>query len=126
MVIVNFSHPLTPAQLDDVARLTGTAAGRVVDVRTQFDHGRPFADQAREVVDAAGLTPHEWQTAPLLVNPPSLAPIAVAVTAELHGRAGYFPPVLRLRPVAGAVPPRFEVAEVLDLQALRDAARGRR
>lgn len=126
MVIVNFSHPLTPAQLAEAAAVTGTAAERVVDVRTQFDHRRPFADQARDLVDAAELTAVEWQTIPLAVNPPSLAPIAMAVLAELHGRAGYFPPVLRLRPVAGAVPPRFEVAEVLDLQSIRDAARGRR
>jgi hypothetical protein len=39
---------------------------------------------------------------------------------------GYFPACLRLRPVAGARPPRYEVAELLDLQAMRDAARGKR
>jgi hypothetical protein len=31
-----------------------------------------------------------------------------------------------LRPVEGALPPRYEVAEVLNLQALRAAARKRR
>jgi hypothetical protein len=46
--------------------------------------------------------------------------------AELHGRMGYFPPILRLRPVEGAIPPRFEVAEIINLQALRDAARKER
>ena len=46
--------------------------------------------------------------------------------AELHGRCGYFPAQLRLRPVPGSLPPRFEIAEVLNLQALRDAARERR
>jgi len=39
---------------------------------------------------------------------------------------GYFPPVLRLRPVKDALPPRFEPAEILNLQALRDQARSRR
>jgi hypothetical protein len=34
--------------------------------------------------------------------------------------------VLRLRPVADAVPPQFEVAEIINLQAVRDRARGRR
>ncbi|MGQ9555185.1 MAG: hypothetical protein ACUVWR_13880 [Anaerolineae bacterium] len=33
---------------------------------------------------------------------------------------------LRLRPVAGSVPTRYEVAEVLDLQGLREGARCRR
>jgi len=36
---------------------------------------------------------------------------------------GYFPTVLRLRPVEGAVPPRFEVVEILNLQQVRDQAR---
>jgi hypothetical protein len=46
--------------------------------------------------------------------------------AELHGQMGYFPSCLRMRPVANARPPRYEVAEVLDLQAVRDAARAKR
>jgi len=33
---------------------------------------------------------------------------------------------VRTRPVAGSLPRRFEVAEILDLQAIRDAARHRR
>jgi len=46
--------------------------------------------------------------------------------AEVHGRTGYFPTIIRLRPVAGVTPPQFEVAELLNLQAVRDAARVRR
>lgn len=38
----------------------------------------------------------------------------------------YFPACIRMRPVAGARPPRYEVAEVLDLQTVRDRARQRR
>ena len=36
---------------------------------------------------------------------------------------GYFPHVARTRPVAGAIPRRYEMAEILDLQALRAAGR---
>src|SRR5262249_13157074 len=95
-------------------------------VPCQFDHGRPFAEQVRALLDGVGLSADEWQTTPLLVNLPSLAAIAAVVLAEVHGRAGYWPPVLRLRPVAGAGPPRVEVAEVIDLQGVRDEARARR
>jgi hypothetical protein len=59
----------------------------------------------------------------LLVNPPSLNFIAVALLAELHGRMGDFPPCLRMRPVAGTIPPRYEVAEILDLQTFRERER---
>jgi hypothetical protein len=62
----------------------------------------------------------------LLINSPSLNFVAVVLLAELHGRCGYFPAHLRLRPVQGSLPPQYEVAEVLDLQALRDAARQKR
>ncbi len=53
---------------------------------------------------------------------------SVTLLAELHGRMGYFPPCIRMRPVVGPdgqriVPPRFEVAEILNLQAIRDEAR---
>jgi hypothetical protein len=78
------------------------------------------------MADQVGLSPAEWQMLPILVNPPSLNFIAVALLAELHGRCGYFPTHLRLRPVQGSMPPQYEVAEVLDLQATRDAARRRR
>ena len=63
---------------------------------------------------------------PLLVNLPALNFSAAALLAELHGRCGYFPPCVRLRPIAGSVPPQYEVAEVLDLQVLREEARKRR
>jgi hypothetical protein len=52
--------------------------------------------------------------------------IAVTLLAELHGRMGYFPAMLRLRPVTGSTPPRFEVAEIINLQTVRDRARSRR
>src|SRR5690606_16910307 len=102
------------------------AVVRVIDVKTQFEHARPFAEQARTLVEAVGLSAQDWQTAPLLVNLPSLNVIAALVLAELHGRCGYFPPVLRLKPVPDVVPPQFQVAEIVNLQAIREAARAMR
>jgi hypothetical protein len=73
-----------------------------------------------------GVNGEEWQTLPFLVNPPSFAAITAALVAEIHGRCGYFPSLIRLRPVVGATPPRFEFAEIINLQAIRDTARSRR
>ena len=87
---------------------------------------QPLAPQVVEMVDACGLSPAEWQTLPLLVNPPALNFSAVALLAELHGRLGYFPAIVRTRPIEGSLPPRYEVAEIVNLQALRDAARQKR
>jgi hypothetical protein len=126
MILLNFSHPLTPDHRTQVAALTGRAVERVADVTVNFEESAPFVAQVVALVDGIGLSPVEWQTAPILVNPPALNVIAVTLLAELHGRMGYFPPVLRLRPAPGALPPRFEVAEIINLQAVREAARASR
>ena len=126
MILLNFSHPLTPEQLRQIATLTGRQVERAIEVHSQIDPQEPLAAQVTALADQAGLSPTEWQTLPLLVNPPSLNFIAIVLLAELHGRCGYFPAHLRLRPVQGSLPPQYEVAEVLDLQALRDTARRKR
>jgi len=123
MILLNFAHPLTTAQRADAERYSGQALERVIEVKTQLDHEQPFVAQVRQVVETVGLTPEEWQTLPLVVNLPSLNVIAALVIAELHGRCGYFPAVLRLKPVPHATPPQFAVAELVNLQAVRDTAR---
>jgi len=126
MLLLNFSHPLTPEQLQRIEGLIGQQVERVLDIPTQFDHDQPFVEQMADLVGGIGLSSVEWQTTPLIVNPPGFAPAAVALLAEIHGRIGHFPAVLRLRPVTESVPLRYEVAEVIDLQVVRDEARRRR
>lgn len=126
MILLNFSHPLTADHLAQIEALAGQAVERVVTLPVQFDVEQPFAAQVVALVDGLGLMPQEWQTLPLLINPPSLNAIAVTLLAELHGRMGYFPAVIRLRQAAGAMPPRFEVAEIIDLQIVRNKARRER
>jgi len=126
MILLNFSHPLTVEHRAQLEALTGQPVAEVREIPTQLDLATSFGPQAAALADAAGLTPTQWQTEPLLLVLPALNYAAAALLAELHGRMGYFPPVVRLRPVAGALPPRYEVAEVLDLQTQRAEARQRR
>jgi hypothetical protein len=123
IIIVNFSHPLTSVQVIHIEQLVARKVERTLDIKPHFEHAIPFIEQAHTLVNAAGLSSVEWQTAPLLLNLPSLNIIAALVLSEVHGRMGYFPMILRLRPVADTVPPQFEVAELLNLQAVRDTAR---
>lgn len=123
MLLLNFSHPLTPTQQAQIETLTGEAVAEVRDIPAQFDNEQSFAEQVRKLVDSAGLSPSEWQTRPILINPPAYNFAAVTLVAELHGRMGYFPAIVRVRPQPGIMPPRYEVAEILSLQAVRDAAR---
>ncbi len=124
-LILNFGHPMTEAQQAEVASLLGHAP-RVQDVRLHIERQRPLADIVREIVDSIGLSSEAWQTHPIFINPPGLAPLALTLIAELHGRCGYFLPILHIRPVEGALPPRYEVAELVNLNTLREEARTRR
>ncbi len=126
MLLLNFSHPLTAEQTAQIEALAGQPISQVIAAPAQFDPQQPFSPQMAALLARIPLTPEAWQRDPILIVPPALNFIAVLLIAELHGRMGYFPPVARLRPVAGALPPRFEVAEVLNLQAVRDAARQQR
>ena len=112
--------------MKEIEAITGQAVAEVRGEMAQFDHESPFGEQVRALADRVGLSPEEWQTTPLLVVSPSLNFIAVTLLAELHGRMGYFPAMVRLRPVLDSNPTRYEVAEVINLQALRDGARERR
>ncbi|WP_457638380.1 CRISPR-associated protein Csx15 [Oceanithermus sp.] len=128
MLVLNFAHPLSTDQLRRITELAGLEIERVIEITSQVDVQKPLAPQVRSMVDSLGFTSKEWQTLPLLINLPSLNYSAAAMLAELHGRMGYFPPCIRLRPVLDdrgqrVVPPRFEVAEILNLQAIRDEAR---
>ena len=126
IVIVNFAHPLTAAHCAQITAQTGMALARVIDIPVQVDVARPFALQAAALVDAVGLSAAAWQTLPLIINPPGLAPLTAVLLAELHGRLGYFPTILRIRPVNDAIPAQYEVAELLNLQAIREQARQQR
>ncbi|MEA3342299.1 MAG: CRISPR-associated protein Csx15, partial [Chloroflexota bacterium] len=83
MILLNFSHPLTLNQLAQIGTLTGQAIDLVVEMPAQFDPAQPFGPQVVALVDDCDLTPAEWQTAPIVVAPPALNFIAVALLVEL-------------------------------------------
>jgi hypothetical protein len=123
MILLNFSHPFTSEQKEQLESILGQKIERVIHLPVQFDHAAPYLPQLAQVMEKIPLSPQELQSAAIVVNLPSFNAIAALALAELHGRMGYFPPVLRLKPVEGALPPRYEVAEVMNLQAVRDDAR---
>jgi len=124
MVILNFGHPLTEEQRTQIQALCGAIA-KIHDITVQIDEVKPLQEQISALVDVIQLSPQEWQSLPLLINPPGYAPAALVLLAELHGRMGHFPSLIRLRPTVGTVT-TYEVAELLNLQSIRDAARKHR
>lgn len=126
MLLLNFSHPLTDTQLHQIEASAQAPITRTLDIAVQFDEQDPFVPQLQQLLASVSLTPAQWQNEALVVVLPSLNFIAAALLAELHGRIGYFPAIVRTRPVAGATLRRYEVAELLDLQAIREQARAAR
>ena len=114
MILLNFSHPLTAEQKAQVEALAGQPVDQVVALPVQFDNDEPFLPQLQALIWQIPLDAETLQTAQILVNPPSLNFITALVLAELHGRMGYFPPVVRMRPEPGSLPPRYEAAEILN------------
>ena len=125
MLILNFTHPLTDEHKAQIEALASVPIDEIRTIPVQIDQSRPLEQQITAIVDAAQLSSEEWQTSPLLINPPGYAPAAFVLLAELHGRIGHFPTLLRLRPKSGPVT-TYEVAELLNLQTIRDDARKHR
>ena len=125
MLILNFTHPLTAEQRAQIEVLAEVSIDEVRTIPVQIDQAESLEPQITSIVDAAGLSSEEWQTRSLLINPPGYAPAAFVLLAELHGRIGHFPSLIRLRPKSGPVT-TYEVAELLNLQTIREAARKRR
>lgn len=126
MIVLNFAHPLTSAQLEQIAELASQLVDQVIDVPVDLDNQQPFAPQVSQLIDTIDLPTRIWEGGGILINPPGYAPATAVLLAELHGRMGHFPTLIRVRPVAHTTPTRYEVAEIVNLQAVRDNARSRR
>src|SRR5712691_3712156 len=104
MLILNFSHPITDEHTAQIEALAGTPIDEIRTIAVQIEQAEPLEPQIRAIVDATPLSSEEWQTRPLLINPPGYAPAAFVLLAELHGRIGHFPSLIRLRPKPRPVP----------------------
>lgn len=97
-------------------------------VATHIDREHPLSEAVRALVTQVPLDSHDWQTRPFAVILPGLSVLAACLLAELHGRCGHFPAVINLRPAADSDPGLtvFEVAELVNLQTIRDDSRRQR
>jgi hypothetical protein len=125
MLILNFTHPLTEQERTQIEVLASTSIKDVYDISVQINEQEPLESQITAIVDAAGLSSEDWQTQLLLINPPGYAPAAFVLLAELHGRIGHFPTLIRRRPKPGPIT-TYEITELINLQSIREAARRRR
>ncbi|MBW7883873.1 MAG: hypothetical protein H3C34_14785 [Caldilineaceae bacterium] len=126
MRILNFSHPLTPKQSEQIEAAVGTPIIESIPVKAQFDVEADFVPQVVGLIESLNISTDRWQGEPWLLVLPSLNFAAAILLAELHGRMGHFPAFVRLKPVQGALVTEYVVAEIVNLEHVRAAARTRR
>ncbi len=122
ILVLNFAHPLTEQQRAQIEELAGATIEDVITVPTLVNEEEPLGPQITGLVEAIGLSSDDWRRRNILINPPGYTPAATLLLAEIHGRSGHFPTLIRMRPKHGSVT-YYEVVELLNLQTVRDAAR---
>jgi len=126
-LLLNFSgHPVLPGQEKKIRHLMAWPKLEIIDVPMgSVKEDENFLKIAIRKVDDLDLLPDEWQRFSLVVLPAGYSPLWSALLAEIHGRLGHFPDVVRLRP-AKEEREKYEVAEILDLRDIRHQARAKR
>jgi hypothetical protein len=109
MIIVNFGHPITAKQQEQITRLAGPI-DRIIDVSSQINMTQPLAPQITEIIQKAGLTDQEWQQA--IINLPALSTSTYLFLHWYVTQFGRWPRVLRIIS-SGTTPPDFIVSEIL-------------
>jgi hypothetical protein len=119
-IVINLSgHPLTPEQQEQI--LKEVYIEELIELPAHFSSKYPLKGQIEEILDQISLTVDEWQSKSILLALPGLAPTAAALLAYIHGLRGGFPKVLWLERIPDSS--QFTVAQLIDLQGIRDQAR---
>lgn len=124
MKILNFTHPLTSENLDSVKELTKAADLEVIfDEVVHFDEQISYGEQVGNLLSRVDLSASAWQTEKLLIVLPGQSSLAAAVLASIHGRRGHFVSFIRLRRSIDSLVTQFDVAEIINLDNIRDKSR---
>lgn len=126
MNLLNFSHPLNKVQLEQLAKLIGQPITDVRDIAVQFDTDQTFTPQVVAMIDDLSIESFRWQNEVWLIIPPALNYITAILLVELHARMGHFPTIIRLKPVQQNFTTQYDVAEIINLEQVRQIARQRR
>jgi hypothetical protein len=126
--VLNFSgHPVLPGQQEAIRQRMHWLSVDVIDVPFgNVPEDENFVPSIANALENVELSAEEWQTTPLVVIPAGYAAAWSVVLAELHGRLGYFPDVVRLRPARTVSNEKFEVAEIMNLREVRHNSRDKR
>jgi hypothetical protein len=124
MILINFSSPLRQDQLKQAESLLREPVDRVINFSIQLDGDQLILPQFKSAMKKFPLSAEEVRNEPVAVILPPVNYLAALILVELHAWMDYFPIILRVRIQPYSLPPRYEVAELFNLQEVEDAARG--
>ncbi|NJL54071.1 hypothetical protein HC928_02145 [bacterium] len=126
MHLLNFAHPLSEAQLEAIGEQLGQTPATVRNVAVQFEVEDAFVPQVVAMLDSLAISAEDWQIEGWVIVLPSLNYITAILLAELHARLGHFPTIIRLKPVQSNYVTQYAVAEIINLEQVRQEGRKRR
>ena len=126
MILINFAYHLTAGQREAIEKLLDQEITQEIHLQVAFNNEIDFKDQVKALFENRHMPVETLMVNPVAVILPSHSFIAGLVLVELHGRMGRFPAVIRFKPKQGSLPLMYEVAEVVDLQQLRESVRQNR
>ncbi|GEM_PF-2617440 len=115
LFILNFAHPITDEQLEQIRKLTGFEIVLVKSFPVHFDTNKFFVTQVDDLVDVVSefvKTIGGWNV-DILINPPSLSSIAVPLLRSLDEAAGRWLPIIKLKRDESSLGAKFIVDEIL-------------
>jgi len=125
MLLINFSLPLNQGQLRQAESLLRESIDQVINFPIHLDSDLPILPQFKIAMKEFPLPAEKVRIEPVVVILPAANYLAALILAELHAWMDYFPIILRIRMQPYSLPPRYEVAELINLQETEDSsARG--
>ena len=127
MIILNFSHPLTDKQQEQIKMVTNTSdsewnRSQVLRVDCYIDIDRNLDNQIEKILSRI---PDIWNNR-ILVVPPPIAHSAILISLGVYAKCGYFPEAIRIKKKRRSKPPEYVVAEIIELQSFKDRMRAKR
>ena len=120
MILINFGVTFKPLQISQAEAFLHEPITRVINLPFDIDFDQEVLSQYKKTMGKLKLSNDELCSEPVVVNLPMQNYLSTMVLTELRARMGYFPRIIRTRIRASGILPYYEVAEVIDLQAIED------
>lgn len=120
MIILNLAEPLSAEDASAIAALAGRRLRGVQSFQPKFSDDLPLAPQVRNFVDLMGYSPKDWQTMSMVICLPQDPVAAALFVAEVAGRRGRTPTIVRFRTDANTG--KREPSELISLHEVRKEA----